>query len=80
MELNLEFMQAVFMESLELSPDLAESLTLESRFEEVEGWDSMGHMRIIMEMENQLDVEFDIDEVIGVDTIEKLIKMAENKT
>ena len=40
----------------------------------------MGHMRIIMEMENQLDVEFDIDEVIGVDTIEKLIKMAENKT
>jgi len=79
MELNLEFMQAVFMESLELSPDLAESLTLESRFEEVEGWDSMGHMRIIMEMENQLDVEFDIDEVIGVDTIEKLIKMAENK-
>lgn len=80
MELTLEFMQAVFMESLELSPDLAESLTLESRFEEVEGWDSMGHMRIIMEMENQLDVEFDIDEVIGVDTIEKLIKMAENKT
>jgi len=80
MELNLEFMQAVFMESLELSPDLVESLTLESRFEEVEGWDSMGHMRIIMEMENQLDVEFDIDEVIGVDTIEKLIKMAQNKT
>ena len=80
MELNLEFMQAVFMESLELSPDLAESLTLESRFEEVEGWDSMGHMRIIMEMENQLDVEFDIEEVLGVDTIEKLIKMAENKT
>lgn len=79
MELNLEFMQSVFAESLELSDDVSATLSLNSMFEEVEGWDSMGHMRIIMEIENRLDVEFDIDEVIGVDTIEKLIKMAKNK-
>jgi acyl carrier protein len=79
MELNLEFMQSVFAESLELSDDVSTTLSLNSMFEEVEGWDSMGHMRIIMEIENRLDVEFDIDEVIGVDTIEKLIKMAKNK-
>ncbi len=72
-------MQSVFADSLELSADVSESLSLESRFEEVEGWDSLGHMRIIMEMENRLEVEFDIDEVIGVDTIQKLIQMAENK-
>tara|TARA_B100000795_G_C22638298_1_gene375401 strand:- start:391 stop:633 length:243 start_codon:yes stop_codon:yes gene_type:complete len=79
MELNLEFMQSVFAESLELSDDVSATLSLNSMFEEVEGWDSMGHMRVIMEIENRLDVEFDIDEVIGVDTIEKLIKMAKNK-
>tara|TARA_B100000609_G_C16775224_1_gene213868 strand:+ start:204 stop:446 length:243 start_codon:yes stop_codon:yes gene_type:complete len=79
MIINLEFMQSVFADSLELSADVSESLSLESRFEEVEGWDSLGHMRIIMEMENRLEVEFDIDEVIGVDTIQKLIQMAENK-
>jgi acyl carrier protein len=79
MELNLEFMQSVFAESLELSEDVSSALSLNSMFEEVEGWDSMGHMRIIMEIENRLDVEFDIDEVIGVDTIEKLIQMAKNK-
>ena len=80
MDLNLEFMQSVFADSLELSADVSESLTLESMFEEVEGWDSLGHMRIIMEMENRLDVEFDIDEVIGVDTIQKLIQMAKDKS
>lgn len=72
-------MQSVFADSLELSADVSESLSLESRFEEVEGWDSLGHMRIIVEMENRLEVEFDIDEVIGVDTIQKLIQMAKNK-
>ena len=79
MKLDLKFMQSVFVESLQLSADISETLSLESSFEKVEGWDSLGHMRIIMEMETRLDVEFDIDEVIGVDTIGKLIQMANDK-
>lgn len=79
MKVDLKFMQSVFAESLQLSADISETLSLESSFEKVEGWDSLGHMRIIMEMETRLDVEFDIDEVIGVDTIGKLIQMANDK-
>ena len=79
MIVNLEFMQSVFSDSLEMADQISKTLTLESRFEEVEGWDSLGHMRIIMEMERRLDVEFEIDEVIGVDTIQKLIEMAEKR-
>ena len=79
MKVDLKFMQSVFVESLQLSADISETLSLESSFEKVEGWDSLGHMRIIMEMETRLDVEFDIDEVIGVDTIGKLIQMANDK-
>ena len=79
MKVDLKFMQSVFVESLQLSADISETLSLESSFEKVEGWDSLGHMRIIMEMETRLDVEFDIDEVIGVDTIGKLIQMAKDK-
>ena len=72
-------MQSVFLISLELSEETASLLTLDSMFEEVEGWDSTGHMRIIMEIEERLDIEFEIDEVVGVDTIEKLIVMTKNK-
>ena len=79
MKIDLDFMKSVFSEALELSLEKTNLLTLNSMFEEVEGWDSMGHMRIVMELEDRLDVEFEIDEVVGVDTIEKLIEMAEKK-
>ena len=48
-------MQSVFLISLELSEETTSLLTLDSMFEEVEGWDSTGHMRIIMEIEERLD-------------------------
>ena len=79
MKVNLEFMKSVFEQSIDLSKEDTMKLNLDSQFEKVPGWDSLGHMRIILELESRLDVEFDIEEVIGVDTIEKLIGMCEKK-
>lgn len=55
------------------------NLKLSSRFEEVPGWDSLGHMRLISEIEKKLKVSFEIDEIVGVDTIKKLIAMSKKK-
>tara|TARA_B100001109_G_scaffold254983_1_gene256273 strand:+ start:350 stop:586 length:237 start_codon:yes stop_codon:yes gene_type:complete len=76
MEINLEFMKSVFEESLEID---SKTLTLNSEFENVPGWDSLGHIKIISEIEDRLDVEFEIDEIVGQDTIQKLIEMTEEK-
>ncbi len=79
MEINLNFFKEVFINSINLSEKDAENLQLESMFEEVPGWDSLGHMRIIAELESQLNVEFELDEIIGVDTVDKLIQMCLTK-
>ena len=76
MSVDLDFMKSVFEDSLEIDP---KNLSLESEFEEVPGWDSLGHVKIISEIENRLDLEFEIDEIVGQDTILKLIEMVNSK-
>ena len=75
-DIDLNFMKNIFKEALELKDY---SLKLTSSFEEVLEWDSLGHMRIISHIEDKLNVEFDIDEIVGIDTVEKLIEMTKNK-
>lgn len=36
-----------------------------------EPWDSVRHMRIIAEIEEEYDVEFDMDDIIAMETIKK---------
>ena len=76
MNINLDFMTNIFKEALELDDF---NVQLDSEFENVPGWDSLGHMRIISEIEEKLNLEFDIDEIVGVDTVQKLIEMTKNK-
>ena len=73
--IDLEFMKVVFKKAL----NNKSNLKLNSKFEGVTGWDSLGHMRIISEIEKQLKVSFEIDEIVGVDTIKKLIDMTKKK-
>ena len=54
-------------------------ITLASKFEKVKGWDSLGHMKIISEIEKKLSISFEIDEIIGINTIKKLIELTKKK-
>ena len=76
MKIDFEFMKNVFEEALEIK---GYNLMMGSKFEEVPEWDSLGHMRIIMELKQRLKVSFEIDEITDVDTVEKLIDLAKNK-
>ncbi len=73
--IDLIFMKNIFKRAL----NNKSNLKLSSRFEEVPGWDSLGHMRLISEIEKKLKVSFEIDEIVGVDTIKKLIAMSKKK-
>ena len=77
MNIDIDFMKSVFEESLDIDTS---NLTLDSKYEEVENWDSLGHVRIIGEIEDMLDIEFDIEDIIGQDTIQKLVDMVKSKT
>ncbi len=75
-KLNFAYIKDVFETALDLEDF---DLKLTSKFEEVPDWDSMGHMRIILELEERLGIAFEIDEVIDVDTVEKILQLANSK-
>lgn len=75
-KIDLNFMQSVFKNALDIGKY---KITLESRFEEVPDWDSLGHMRIISELEKRLKIEFEIEEIVGVDSVKKFISLIKKK-
>lgn len=44
-------------------------LSGETRFKEFKKWDSLMHMRLVMEIEEEYDVEIPIDEVPNIKTL-----------
>tara|TARA_A100001015_G_scaffold274397_1_gene330716 strand:+ start:2939 stop:3205 length:267 start_codon:yes stop_codon:yes gene_type:complete len=74
-QIDLKFMQDVFKKALNLNSNL----TLSSKFEKVKGWDSLGHMKVISTIEKKLFISFEIDEIIGVNTVKKLIDLTKKK-
>tara|TARA_B110001450_G_scaffold244369_1_gene256439 strand:+ start:2758 stop:3003 length:246 start_codon:yes stop_codon:yes gene_type:complete len=75
-KIDFKFIEGVYKKALNLKKY---KLNMNSKFEQVPGWDSFGHMRIIAELEKKLKISFDIDEFIGVDTVKKIMKLAQSK-
>lgn len=73
--IDLTFMQTVFKVALNSNS----KISLSSKFEKVKGWDSLGHMKIISEIEKKLSISFEIDEIVGINTVKKLIELTKKK-
>ena len=50
--------------------DLSEPVDWPSiKYQEVPGWDSVAHMAIVAELEDQLEIMFDIDDIIDMSSV-----------
>lgn len=67
MEKFLEFVAGV------MQVDTSE-LSGETRFKEFKKWDSLMHMRLVMEIEEEYDVEIPIEEVPTIKTLNDFYK------
>ena len=63
---------AVFTDVLDLQPPVDWSAI---RYQEAEGWDSVAHMTIVAELEDQLGIMLDTDEIIDMSSVEKVIEI-----
>jgi acyl carrier protein len=75
-KIDFKFIESIYKKALNLKKY---KLSLNSKFEEVPGWDSFGHLRIINEIENKLKISFELEEFVGVDTVRKMIKLVQSK-
>ena len=42
------------------------------KYQEIQYWDSINHLQLVSELENEFDVEFEMDEIIAMETIGKI--------
>lgn len=65
---NLEKYNAAFLKGLSITP---EKLTDDLTYQEIEEWDSVGHMNLIAELEDAFDIMMDTDDIIDLSSYKK---------
>ena len=64
---NLEKYNQAFVETFEITEEKLEGL----KYQDIEAWDSVGHMSLIGRIEDTFDIMMDTDDIIGFDSYEK---------
>ena len=64
---NLEKYNKAFMEVLEIGEDQLAGL----KYQDIEAWDSVGHMSLVAALEDAFDILMDTDDIIDLSSYEK---------
>ena len=63
----LEKYTNVFVETFGVTPEQAKGL----KYQDIEAWDSVGHMSLIAALEDAFDIMMDTDDIIDLSSYEK---------
>ncbi len=64
---NKEKYVNAFVEALEISADKLEGL----KYQDIDAWDSVGHMGLVAAIEDAFDIMMDTDDIIDFNSFEK---------
>tara|TARA_B100000963_G_scaffold239902_1_gene209850 strand:+ start:20456 stop:20698 length:243 start_codon:yes stop_codon:yes gene_type:complete len=64
---NLEKYKSAFIEAFQLE----ESQLAGLKYQDVDEWDSVGHMGLMSDLEEAFEIEMDIDDIIDFSSFEK---------
>lgn len=54
-------------------------LTMGTEPDDVENWDSLGHMNLVSTMEKKFNMTFEVDEIMEMDSVENIIRILGKK-
>jgi acyl carrier protein len=55
-------------------------ITLNSSAENIEAWDSLQHLNLILALEQEFDLQFEPEEIEKMNSLEQIIRVLEAKT
>ena len=64
---NLEKYNKAFCESFEITEDKLDGL----KYQDIELWDSVGHMTLVANLEDAFDIMMETDDIIDLSSFEK---------
>ena len=67
--------QAAMASALGVRPD---QVRRDSRREDFAGWDSMGHLNLVMELEAKFGRSLSLDEVMGLNSVADIVEVMTN--
>ena len=67
---NLDRYKNVFIESFEIGEEILDNL----KYQDIEQWDSLGHMSMIAALEEEFDIMFEMDDIIDFSSFTKGIE------
>ena len=73
---NLEKYKNVFIESLSIKPD---AFSEEIKYNDVPEWDSIGHMTLMSELEEEFKITLETDDIIDFSSYKKGIELLGSK-
>ena len=73
---NLEKYNQAFMNAFEIEEDQLPGL----KYQDIEAWDSVGHMQLVAELEDAFDIMMDTDDIIELSSYEKGKEILEKDT
>lgn len=71
MSTNINLYEQTFIESFQIKKEQLSGL----KYQDIEEWDSVGHMGLMGDLEEAFSIELDIDDIIDFSSFEKGIEI-----
>ena len=71
-----EKIRNAFVSAFAIDPS---TFSLDFTPDEVRGWDSLGHLRLVAALQEQFQTEFEVDEVMQMEDVRKIIEVISKK-
>lgn len=68
---KLEKLQTIFNEVFEDCPQINEN----THKNDIEAWDSLSHLTLILELESAFDVEFDVEQIEKIKSVQDILSL-----
>lgn len=70
----LTAVQGAFKAAFDVDP---QSVTIETKPNDIPAWDSMGHIALVSSLEQTFGLGFDVDEVMEMEDVRRIIRIVE---
>jgi len=76
MEDLLPKIRAAFQSSFDVDP---QTITIDTEPSDIPGWDSMGHVTLVTNLEQIFELTFDVDELMAMENVKEICRVVESK-
>jgi len=68
----LSKVQEAFKASFDIDP---QSVTIETKAEDVSGWDSVGHLSLAANLEEAFGIRLDVDDLMEMESVRQIVRI-----